>query len=158
MLLPSVVGEVPIPNVRSDVWSYTIRMPLVCRLKIVPTSNLKLIISFLVLHIVLLHFVQVVITCCLNWAHSLNLACLLEVGHQALCTGTWQGCTKILGDLQSKKSLLSSMGDFTHLTVAPRLASYQVLCQPRLLQRHTTHYMWWYLSTSHGKPFMACCN
>jgi hypothetical protein len=45
-------------NVRSDTWdhveSYPIHMFLTCRLKITFTSNLKLIISFLVLHIVLL--------------------------------------------------------------------------------------------------------
>jgi hypothetical protein len=54
----SGIGEVPTPNMRSDVWnhveSYRILMLLACRLKIIPTSNLKLIISFLVLHIVLL--------------------------------------------------------------------------------------------------------
>jgi hypothetical protein len=48
----------PTPNVRSDIWncveSYVIHMFLACRLKITFTSNLKLIISFLVLHIVLL--------------------------------------------------------------------------------------------------------
>jgi hypothetical protein len=48
----SGVGNVPTLNVRSDVWdlveSYTIRMLLACRLKITFTSNLKLIISFLV--------------------------------------------------------------------------------------------------------------
>jgi hypothetical protein len=63
MLLPSgigkVPGKVPTPIVHPDVWdceeSYTIRMLLACRLKIIPTSNLKLIISFLVLHMVLLH-------------------------------------------------------------------------------------------------------
>jgi hypothetical protein len=77
----SGVGEVPTPNVRLDVWdgveSYTIHMLLACRLKIIPTSNLELIIFFLVLHIVLLSFIQVAITCCLNLARSLNLACLL---------------------------------------------------------------------------------
>jgi hypothetical protein len=59
MLLPSGVGDVPTLNVRSDVWdcveSYTICMLLMCRLKIMPTSNLKLVISFLVLPLVLLH-------------------------------------------------------------------------------------------------------
>ncbi len=54
----SGVGKIPTPNVCSDVWnhveSYTIRMLLVCRLKIIPTSNLKLIISFLVLFILVL--------------------------------------------------------------------------------------------------------
>jgi hypothetical protein len=78
---------VPTPSVGLDVWdhveSYVIHMFLACRLRISFTSNLKLIISFLVLHIVLLSF-KVVITCCLNSARSsLNLACLLEVGRQA---------------------------------------------------------------------------
>ncbi len=56
----SDIGKVPTPNVRSDVWdlveAYTICMLLACRLKIIPTSNLKLVISLLVLHIVLLSF------------------------------------------------------------------------------------------------------
>jgi hypothetical protein len=56
--LLSGISSVPTPNVRSDVWdhveSYAIRMLLAPRLKITFTSNLKLIISFLVLHIVLL--------------------------------------------------------------------------------------------------------
>jgi hypothetical protein len=54
----SGIGNVPTPNVPSDVWdcveSYMIHMLLVCRLKIIATSNLKLIVSFLVLNIVLL--------------------------------------------------------------------------------------------------------
>ena len=60
MLLPSGIGDVPTPNVHSDVWdrieSYMIRMLLTCRLKIkiIPISNLKLINSFLVLPLVLL--------------------------------------------------------------------------------------------------------
>jgi hypothetical protein len=58
MLLPSGVGDVPTPNVRLDVWdhveSYMISMLLVCRLKIILSSNLKLIISFRVLPLVLL--------------------------------------------------------------------------------------------------------
>jgi hypothetical protein len=49
---------VPNPNVWSNIWdrveSYAIHMFLACRLKITFTSNLKLIFSFLVLHIVLL--------------------------------------------------------------------------------------------------------
>jgi hypothetical protein len=49
---------VPTPNVRLDICdrveSYAIHMFHACRLKITFTSNLKLIISFLVLHIVLL--------------------------------------------------------------------------------------------------------
>ncbi len=58
MLLSSGIGNVPTPNVRSDVWdcveSYTICMLLACRLKIISSANLKLIISFLVLPLVLL--------------------------------------------------------------------------------------------------------
>jgi hypothetical protein len=49
---------VPTPNVCSDIWdhveSYVIHMFLACRLKITLTFNLKLRISFLILHIVLL--------------------------------------------------------------------------------------------------------
>ncbi len=58
MSLPSGVGDVPTPNVRPDVWdqleSYMICMLLACRLKIILSSNLKLIISFLVLPLVFL--------------------------------------------------------------------------------------------------------
>jgi hypothetical protein len=58
MLLPFGIGDVPTPNVRLDVWdhvgSYTICMLLVCRLKIISSPNLKLIISFLALPLVLL--------------------------------------------------------------------------------------------------------
>ncbi len=56
----STIGNVPTPNVCSDVWdcveSYAIRMLLAHRLKIIPTSNLKLIISFLVLLTLVLSF------------------------------------------------------------------------------------------------------
>ncbi len=56
----SDVGKTLPPNMRSDVWdhveSYAIRMLLASRLKIILSTNLKLIISFLVLHIVLLSF------------------------------------------------------------------------------------------------------
>ncbi len=52
------ISNVPTLNVYADVWdcveSYTIHMLLAHRLKIIPKSNLKLIISFLVLHILLL--------------------------------------------------------------------------------------------------------
>ncbi len=58
----SGVGNVPTPNVRLDVWdpveSYEIHMFLACRLKIIPTSNLELIISFLVLLILVLSFIK----------------------------------------------------------------------------------------------------
>ncbi len=54
----SGVSRVPTLNVQLDVWdcveSYVIRMLLACRLKSIPISNLKLIISFLVLPLVLL--------------------------------------------------------------------------------------------------------
>jgi hypothetical protein len=60
--VPFGIGNVPIPNVHWDVWdpveSYTICMLLVCKLKIIPTSNLKLTIFFLVLLLVLLHSYQ----------------------------------------------------------------------------------------------------
>ncbi len=57
----SGIGNVPTPNVRSDIWdrveSYVIRMLLACRLMItIPTSNLKLILSFLLLLILVLLF------------------------------------------------------------------------------------------------------
>jgi hypothetical protein len=58
MLLPSGVGEVPTPNVCLDAWdcveSYMIHMLLTCRLKINLSSNLRLIISWLGLPLVLL--------------------------------------------------------------------------------------------------------
>ena len=51
-------GETPTPNVRLDAWdsveSYTIRMLLASRLKIILSPNLKLIIFLLVLPLVLL--------------------------------------------------------------------------------------------------------
>ena len=56
----SGIGNVPTPNVRADIWdhveSYVICMLLACRLKIIPTSNLELIISLLVLLILVLLF------------------------------------------------------------------------------------------------------
>ncbi len=65
---------VPTPNVHSNIWdcveSYAIHMLLACRLKITLASNLKLIISFLVLHILLPLSLQVVIICCLEAACS----------------------------------------------------------------------------------------
>jgi hypothetical protein len=58
----SGIGNVPTLNVRSDIRdcieSYGIHMLLEHRQTIIPTSNLKLIISFLVLHILLLSFVK----------------------------------------------------------------------------------------------------
>jgi hypothetical protein len=86
----SGIGHVPTPNVCLDIWdrveSYAIQMFLARRLKITFTSHLKLIISFLVLLILVLSFLQVVINCCLEAACSLNLAYCLEVGQQAKYT------------------------------------------------------------------------
>ncbi len=83
----SGICKVPTPNVRSDVWnhveSYTILMLLACRLKIIPTFNLKLIISFLILHLVLLSLFKLLSLVASNRHAALNLACLLEVGQQA---------------------------------------------------------------------------
>jgi hypothetical protein len=58
MLLLSDIGDVPTPNVRLGAWnyveSYTLRILLACRLKIISSPNLKLIIFILVLPLVLL--------------------------------------------------------------------------------------------------------
>jgi hypothetical protein len=58
----SGIGKMPTPNVRSDVCdrveSYTMHMILACRQKITFTSNLKLIISFLVLLILVISFIK----------------------------------------------------------------------------------------------------
>ncbi len=79
MLLPSGIGKVPTLNVHSDVWdcleSYTICMLLACRLKIIPTSNLKLMISFLVLHIVLLHSFKLLSLVASTW-HTPSTLCV----------------------------------------------------------------------------------
>ena len=83
----SGVGNEPTPNVHSDVWdhveSYAIQMLLPRRLKIIPTSNLKLIISVFGITHTITFFPQVVISCCLNTTRSFNFACLLEIGQQA---------------------------------------------------------------------------
>ncbi len=83
----SGVSKVPTPNVRLDVWdcveSYMIRMLLGCRLKIIPTSNLKLIIFLFGITTSITVSLPVVIICGLNVACSISIACLLEVGHQA---------------------------------------------------------------------------
>jgi hypothetical protein len=83
----SDIGEMPTPNVRSDVWNhvefYTILMLLACRLKIIPTSNLKLVISFLVLLILVLSLFKLLSLVASTRHAALNLACLLEVGQQA---------------------------------------------------------------------------
>ncbi len=75
----SGVGNVPTPNMHSYIWdcveSYAIYMVLSCRLKIIPTSNLKLIISFLVLLILLLSFIK-----------SLSIVALMQHAHLTLCT------------------------------------------------------------------------
>jgi hypothetical protein len=82
----SGIGGMPTPNVSLDVWnhveSYTILMLLVCRLKIIPTSNLKLIISFLVLLILVLLLFKSLSFAASTRHAALNLACLLEVGYQ----------------------------------------------------------------------------
>jgi hypothetical protein len=78
---------VPTPKICSDVWdrveSYAIHMFLARRLKITFTSNLKLIISFLVLHIGLLSLFKSLILVASTRHAVLNLSCLLEVGQQA---------------------------------------------------------------------------
>jgi hypothetical protein len=82
----SGVGDVPTPNVRSDIWdhveSYAICMLLACRLKIIPTSNLKLIISFLVLLILVLSLHQVVITCYLKQHAHLTSHSVLRLANR----------------------------------------------------------------------------
>jgi hypothetical protein len=78
---------VPTPNVHLDVWdrveSYEIHMFLACRQKITFTSNLKLMISFLVLHIVLLSLFKLLSLVASTRHAALNLVCLLEVSQQA---------------------------------------------------------------------------
>ncbi len=75
----SGVGDVPTPNVHLDIWdcveSYAICMLLAGRLKIIPTSNLKLIISSLVLPILLISFIK-----------SLSLVALTQHAHLTLHT------------------------------------------------------------------------
>jgi hypothetical protein len=72
----SGVGNVPTLNMRSDIWdcveSYGIHMLLARRLKIIPT---KLIISFLVLHILLHSLVKL-----------LSLVASMQHAHLTLCT------------------------------------------------------------------------
>ena len=84
-LLLSGVGYVPTPNVHSDVWdrveSYMIYMLFTCRLKITFTFSLKLIISILDLHSLL------VLTTLILVASTRQALTLLvyefEVGHPA---------------------------------------------------------------------------
>jgi hypothetical protein len=75
----SVIGNVPTPNVHLDIWdcieSYAIHMLLACRLKIIPTSNPKLIISFLVLLILVLSFINL-----------LSIVALMQHAHLTSCT------------------------------------------------------------------------
>jgi hypothetical protein len=77
----------PTPNVCSDIWdcveSYAIHMFLTCRLKITFTSNLKLIISFLVLLILVLSLFKLSSLVASTRHAAVNLVCLLEVGQQA---------------------------------------------------------------------------
>jgi hypothetical protein len=83
MFLPSGVGNVPTLNVHSDVWdhveSYTIRMLVVCKLKIIPISNLKLIISFLVIPLVLLHSYKLLSFVASTWHAPLTLHVYLRL-------------------------------------------------------------------------------
>ncbi len=83
----SDVGNVPTLNVRSGIWdrveSYAMHMVLTRRLKIIPTSNLKLIISSLVLLILVLSLFKLLSVVCLEAVRSLNLAYCLGVGQQA---------------------------------------------------------------------------
>jgi hypothetical protein len=103
------VGHVPTPNVHSDVWdyvgSYTICMLLARRLKITFTSNLKLIISFLVLLIlVLLSFELLSIVASTQHAH-LTLCAVLRLPNRP--SAQFQN--------SSKKGQLSSNGDLINL-------------------------------------------
>jgi hypothetical protein len=79
---------VPTPNVCLDIWdcveSYGMHMFLACRLEITFTSNLKLIISVLILILLLPSFKPLSLVA-LTRHTALNLACLLEVGQQAWC-------------------------------------------------------------------------
>ncbi len=62
-------------------------MLLACRLKIIPTSNLKLMMSFLVSHHqYYFQLLKLLILVALTRHAALNLACLLEVGQQAQYT------------------------------------------------------------------------
>ena len=82
--------DAPPQSFERSIWDhvgfYTIHTflnPLVeCPVK----SFLKLIISFLVLHIVLLSLIKLLILVALTRHAALNLPCLLEVGQQAQCT------------------------------------------------------------------------
>ncbi len=77
----------PTLKIRSDIWdcveSYMIHMFLACRLMITFTSNLKLIIFFLVLLILVLSLFKSSSLVASTRHTALNLACLLEVGQQA---------------------------------------------------------------------------
>ncbi len=77
----------PTPKIHLDTWdhveSYAIHMFLARRPKITFTSNLKLIISFLVLLILVLSLFKSLSLVASTRHAALNLACLLEVGQQA---------------------------------------------------------------------------
>jgi hypothetical protein len=81
----SEAGHVPTPNVCSDTWepveSSVIHMLVACRLKITFTSNLKLIISFLVYTYYYMQL-EVIICCCLKAAHLFNIAYGPEVANR----------------------------------------------------------------------------
>jgi hypothetical protein len=87
----SGIDDVPTPNVRLDVWDcvepYAMHILLARRLKIIPTSNLKLINSFLVLHIVLLSLLKSLSRVASTWHAHFTLRVNLRVSDRpsALC-------------------------------------------------------------------------
>jgi hypothetical protein len=86
MLLPSGIDDVPTLNMRSDIWDcvefYAICMLFACRLKIIPTSNLKLIISFLVLLILVLSFFKLISVVALKQHTHLTLHTVLRLANR----------------------------------------------------------------------------
>ncbi len=82
----SGIGDVPTLNVCSDIWdcveSYAIPMLLACRLKIIPTSNLKLMISFLVLLILVLSFIKLLSIVTLMQHAHLTLRTVLRLANR----------------------------------------------------------------------------
>jgi hypothetical protein len=78
---------VPTLKICLDIWdcveSYMIHMFFACRLMITFTSNLKLIIFFLVLLIRVLSLFKLLSLVASTRHAALNLACLLEGGQQA---------------------------------------------------------------------------
>jgi hypothetical protein len=82
----SGVGHVPTPNVCSDIWdwveSYVTCMLIARRLKITYTSNLKLIISFLVFLILVLLFVKSLSIVALKQHTHLTLRTVLRLANR----------------------------------------------------------------------------